>query len=425
MSKQDLLAAISADKDLLIDFLQVFLQAPSPNPPGETEAAARVITDYLSHHNISTSIIAPIPSSPNITSTFSVSDPSNGPTLVMNGHLDVFPVLPSEQWVHPPWSGAIENGRIYGRGVVDMKAGTAATVAAYSYLHRFRSALPRGSCVLEVVSDEETGGKFGTKYLLMEDPNKETWRGDVVLNAEPTGLQSIRFGEKGTLRMTFTVRTLGVHGAYTHLDEGAIRISARLITRLLAIEDMTDFTVPAEILQHLQRPDVQQVIDEIMGPGAHKNMLRPTVNAGTIKGGSKVNTVPSLCVFEMDIRLPIGLDQAQVLSVIDEILEDGFPQASYEIQQAASNPPNHCSPSHPLATAIADNALAVLGRKPLPISSMGATDSKFFRYIGVPAYSFGVSPEGMAGVDESVALADYLALIKVLAGAAWDFLGGE
>lgn len=76
-----------------------------------------------------------------------------------------------------------------------MKAGLAASIIAYTYLHRYRSHLS-GNIALCAVSDEETGGKYGTKYLL-EDPR---WCGDFMVNAEPGGTDTIRFAEKGTLR---------------------------------------------------------------------------------------------------------------------------------------------------------------------------------------------------------------------------------
>ncbi|KAF1349937.1 acetylornithine deacetylase/succinyldiaminopimelate desuccinylase-like deacylase [Delphinella strobiligena] len=424
MSKQDLLASIDAAKEKHTHFLQTFLQAQSPNPPGTTVTAARAVTNFLSHHSIASSIIAPKEDAPNVVSILETSNPSSGPRLVMNGDLDVFPVSDSTHWIHDPWGGEIDDGRIFGRGVVDMKADTAALVVVYTHLHRFRAHL-HGTCVLETVSDEETGGKWGTKYLLHDDEQKEIWRGDVVLNAEPSGLQSIRFGEKGMLRVTFTVSTPGRHGAFTHLDEGAIRTASRLIQMLVAeIEGFTEFELDPEIAEQLKKPQVRATIDEIMGTGAAENMDRPTVNIGTISGGSKVNTIPNECVFEADIRLPIGLSLETVLGLIFTILED-FPQATFAVQQAASNPPNAGSPNHPIVTALVDNAERVLGRRPVGIPSMGGTDVKHFRYLGVPGYNYGVSPGGMAGRDESVAMEDYHALIKVLAGAAWDYLGGQ
>jgi acetylornithine deacetylase/succinyl-diaminopimelate desuccinylase-like protein len=100
----------------------------------------------------------------------------------------------------------VEDGFVHGSGGVDMKAGTAASIIAFTYVSKFRSRV-FGDCTLEVVSDEETGGRFGTRYLIEGHDRRGEWKGHCVLNAEPSGLDSIRFAEKGTLRMTLNIAT--------------------------------------------------------------------------------------------------------------------------------------------------------------------------------------------------------------------------
>ena len=94
-----------------------------------------------------------------------------------------------------------------------------------------------------------------------------------------------------------------------------------------------------------------------MGPGAGDAMLKPTVNIGTIKGGVKINMIPASCVFEAEIRLSIGMTAGKVLAKIDSILKD-YPEASYEVQQAASNPPAFSSHTHEMIGHIQSNANA-------------------------------------------------------------------
>lgn len=450
------LAEITADAESHIELLKRFIQAPSPNPPGNTAAAAQVLREYLKEQGVETEIIAPDGvEKPNFVAEFAAGrgrlleggeggdedaddddageGRPDGQRVILNGHLDVFPVDASQdsQWKHGgPWSGHADGTHIYGRGGVDMKAGTAASVIAFAYLHRHRAHLTRhrhSSVALTVVSDEETGGRFGSRYLLERDENKEKWKGSVMINAEPGGLQSIRFGEKGTLRMTFTIATKGVHGAYTHLSEGANRIAARLIVRLVAVVEAIQPEWDDDVRKQLEREEVRNVIDEIMGPGAYKSVMRPTVNIGTIRGGVKVNMIPDRCVFEADIRLPIGLTKEVVLRSIDELLHAEFPStASYAVQEAASNPASHCTPNHDMVTALADAAEKVTGRRPLAIPSLGATDAKFWRYHNVPAYVYGVSPETMAAaVDERVRVDEFLSVVRTHALAVWTFLGGD
>ncbi|KAG8156454.1 hypothetical protein KVR01_013688 [Diaporthe batatas] len=412
MDSEALLKAIEADTRAHISFLQHFVQAASPNPPGDTRAAAAVIRDYLSsQYGIPTRIISPGgQEAPNVVAEF-VCGGTHGPRLAMNGHIDVFPAGDGHDWERSPWSGDIVDGKLFGRGTVDMKAGTAASVIAFAYLHRYKEDLT-GSVALCAVSDEETGGRFGTKWLLGHDEDgnelsegeRSKWAGEVTINAEPGGLNTIRFAEKGTLRLTFIVDTgPGAHGAYTHLQKSATRIAAQLISELA---------------------DVRGAIDKAMGKGAADIAMKCTLNIGTLHGGLKVNMIPGQCFFEADIRMPLGLNSDHVMAVIHQTLAK-YPEAKVEIQTAASNPAAACAHDHPMVDILARNAARVTGRKPLAIPSMGATDCKFYRYRGIPAYIFGVSPDTMGAEDERVSIEDFLAVVKTHVLAGWEYLGGS
>jgi succinyl-diaminopimelate desuccinylase len=131
--------------------------------------------------------------------------------------------------------------------------------------------------------------------------------------------------------------------------------------------------------------------------------------------------IPDHCVFEAEIRLPVGLKAEEVMAVIDGILE-GYPDAKLEVQEAASNPAAACSHDHAMDGILAKNAERVTRMKPLAVPSIGATDCKFWRYEGVPAYVFGVSPETMAASDESVSVEEFLAVVKTHVLAGWEYL---
>ncbi|KAL1852378.1 hypothetical protein Daus18300_012211 [Diaporthe australafricana] len=431
MDSQALLDTITADAQAHVKFLQILVQAASPNPPGDTRAPAAVIREYLSsQHNIQSHVIAPGGEHmPNVVAEFACGE-AEGPRLVMNGHMDVFPVGNEKDWERSPWSGDIIDGRMFGRGTVDMKAGTAASVIAFGYLHRYRNLL-KGSVGLCAVSDEETGGKFGTKWLLGHDENgnelggeeRSKWAGDVAIDAEPGGLTTIRFAEKGTLRLTFTVDTgKGAHGAYTHLSKSATRTAAELISDLAIVEAIVPDLDP-KLQKYLEREDVRRAIDETMGKGAADIAMKCTLNIGTIHGGLKVNMIPGNCVFEADIRMPLGLKADDVMAVVHQVL-DSYPEAKVAIQTAASNPAAACAHDHPMVDILARHAQRVTGRKPLAIPSLGATDCKFYRYQGIPAYIFGVPPDTMGAKDESVSIDNFLSVVKTHVLAAWEYLGG-
>ncbi|KAF9889451.1 hypothetical protein FE257_007353 [Aspergillus nanangensis] len=416
--KNELAQSLDSDQKHHIKLLQSFVQAASPNPPGNTENATKVLTDYLSQQNIPYQIISPQKGKPNLVSEFH-GENGPGPRVVLNGHIDVFPVGNQSDWNRDPWSGSLADGRTHGRGVVDMKSGTASLVIAYAYLYARREFL-RGSVALCAVSDEETGGRWGTRFLINEDRHR--WGGDVMLSTEPSG-KTVRFSEKGTLRVSGTVATRGAHGAYLNLSKGAIRTAAAFLNDVVDEVESMQPHPPPEMASYLTDPEVLAAVDKAMGPNTSSIIARPTVNIGTIHGGVEVNMIPDHCRFELDIRLPVGLVADQVMAVLKAVAVR-YPDAEIglEIQDAASNPASFSPINHPIIECIRRNAKAVGGVSPVAIPSMGATDCKHYRYSGIPAYVYGCSPFSMAAVNESASVDEFVHVTKVHALATRDFL---
>jgi acetylornithine deacetylase/succinyl-diaminopimelate desuccinylase-like protein len=138
-----------------------------------------------------------------------------------------------------------------------------------------------------------------------------------------------------------------------------------------------------------------------MGPGAAEILLAPTVNFGTIHGGFKVNVIPEKCVFEAEIRLPIGLLAEEVMNHISAILKS-FPEASMSKQEAASNPANYCRVDHLLAKSIANVTEDLTERRPVLLAGLDGTDCKSYRSLGILAFVIGTSPFSMGASGESV-----------------------
>lgn len=408
--KDALLARIEQDRAEIIAFLQEFVRAPSPNPPGDTREAASVVTRFLDRHGLPWRTVAPVAEWPNIVGTFEAARP--GRHLVLNGHMDVFPVDESETWTHGPWSGALADGKIWGRGVADMKAGTAAMVMTYRYLHQLRDQLA-GKLTLTCVSDEETFGPYGARWLVANEPEV---LGDCVLNGEPSSPLTIRFGEKAPLWLRFTIRTPGAHGAYAHFSPSATKLAARLICDLEALAEI-EVAPPGRIGEALAAG--AQATDRAMGAGAASIMQRFTVNIGTIQGGLKVNMIPGACSFEADIRLPVGGTRAMAMERIAAILRN-YPNAA--VEELNFTEPAACDPFHEMAGHLRANAKAVSGIDPQPIISLGGSDARLWRQKGIPAFIYGPYPRGMGQADENVDVEEYLQVVKVHVLSAFDYL---
>jgi succinyl-diaminopimelate desuccinylase len=410
--KQRLAAQIEADRPILIEFLSKFIQAKSPNPPGDTREAAAHIRRFLDGRNLGYRVIDPQPAFPNIVASFEGGAP--GKHLVLNGHIDVFPVG-DEPWTHGPWSGAIADGKIHGRGACDMKCGTTASIFTYAYLHGLRDRL-KGRLTLTCVSDEETFGPWGARHLMQHHPEV---RGDCCLNGEPSSPYTIRFGEKGPLWLAFTVRTRGAHGAYTHLSPSATKIAARLIADL---ESLADIDVPAPHNVGTAITQGRDALNKAMGQGAADIVQKVTVNIGRVAGGLKVNMIPGECRIECDIRLPVGIDKPRVMAEVQGILAR-YPEAS--VEEMNDNPPSWCDPFGEMVDHIQANVKALAGFAPKPIISLGGTDARLWRYMGIPAYVYGPKPTGMGSFDEHVEIEEFVHVVKTHALSAYDYLTSD
>jgi succinyl-diaminopimelate desuccinylase len=410
--RQDLADQIDSDTRDLTEFLSRFVRAPSPNPPGDTRAAAAVLTSFLERAGIDHRVIAPREDMPNIVASFE-GGAGPGPHLVLNGHIDVFPVEDASTWSRDPWSGTIAQGRVWGRGVIDMKCGTAALARAYAYLHDVADRL-KGRLTLTCVSDEETVGPWGARWLVANMGDEVL--GDCLLSAEATGRHAVYFAERGVFWLNVTIKTPGHHGAYGHVTPSASRIGAALIQDLAEIESI-EGKLTDNIAAVLDRAGAG--IDISHGKGAARILNRVTLNVAQVNAGIKNNMIPARCELVLDVRLPIGLAKADVMPAIEAIVAR-YPEAAIEHGDVLE--PNWCDPDHPLVAILQKNAQALTGIRPDPIVCLGMTDARLWRYAGVPAFTYGSSTEGIAGIDESVAIDDYLTVVKAHTLSAFDYL---
>ena len=293
-----------------------------------------------------------------------------------------------------------------------MKAGTSASIFTSAFLHRIRQRL-KGRLTLTAVSDEETFGPWGARYLVEHHPEV---LGDCLLNGEPGSPYTIRFGEKGPLWLEFKIRTKGAHGAYIHASESATRLAQRLIGDLEAVTQI-ESTISDNIARSLEA--ARESVDKAMGQGAADIVPKVTLNIGVIEGGLKVNMVPFACRFEADIRLPLGVTREQVMAVVHPVLA-GYPQAT--VAEMNFNPPSYCPPDGPMVAIIQENVQSLRGFKPQPIVSLGGTDARLWRYRDIPAYVYGPFPHGMGSADEHVDLEEFLHIVRVHLLSAYDYL---
>jgi succinyl-diaminopimelate desuccinylase len=184
-------AEVDAQRGFLIETTQRLVAVASPNPPGDVTECAEVATGLLKAiDDVSITRYETAPGIVNLVAVMKGAGP--GRRLVFNGHLDTFPIGEGH-WTVPPLGGTLKDGRIYGRGVSDMKAGIAAALTAFRILAGLRERW-RGELVMTLAGDEENMGSLGSRWLLEHVPEA---KGDAMLCGDVGSPMVLRFGEKG------------------------------------------------------------------------------------------------------------------------------------------------------------------------------------------------------------------------------------
>jgi len=406
------LARIEERVEEAVALCRRFVRIDSQNPPGDTSGFAAAVEALLREiPDVSCQLVVGRAPATNLVARVSGDGP--GRRLVFNGHLDTFPIGEGD-WSRDPLGGELVDGRIYGRGACDMKAGVAASVLAFVLLAEFRAHW-RGEAVLALVGDEETGGVWGTQYLLA---NVAEAVGDAMLNGDAGSPRVARVGEKGNLWIEVTATGVANHGAHVHLGKNAVETLMSALTRVTALREQA-VDLPKDVASSIT--NAMPISEAISGAGEANTLREVTVNIGRIEGGMGVNTIPDTARALCDIRIPqgIGVDdiQRQLAAALDPLPEVGW-------RVLASTEPCWTDPAHELVQSVQANAAVTTGSSVVVNSRPGFSDARFYRHAGVPSVVYGVAANNMGGVDEFATVQDVIAVFKVHAMAAFDYLQG-
>jgi succinyl-diaminopimelate desuccinylase len=402
---------VAAGRDALIAMTQRLVAAPSPNPPGDVTQAADVAATLLAE--IDGARVDRFETAPGIVNLVAMIDSGRpGKRLVFNGHLDTFPLGKDLGWTVPPLGGTLRDGKLYGRGVSDMKGGIAASLVAAQVLARHRNAWS-GEIVVTLAGDEENMGSLGSRWLL---ENISHAKGDAMISGDVGSPLVVRFGEKGLCWIKIESTGQPAHGAHVHKGVNAIdrlRTALEGLKRLEALPVNAPPAVTAAIMA------AKSVSEPLSGAGEADTLQRLTVNIGTISGGVSPNLVPSHARAAADIRLPVGVTLDEVEAALRQELGtiDGVTWRVIEKYAPGFTPPDHAIVRHTLAAAT-----EILGRAPVVNMRVGASDARLYRMFGVPSVVFGCTPFGMGGPDEYILVDELVRVAQVHALAALAFL---
>ncbi len=391
---------------------QALIAVPSPNPPLSTAAVATVAAELLRAQVPGVEVALHDAGEGVVNVVARVQGAGPGRRLVMNGHLDTYPVNDALPWTVDPLGGLVRDGRLHGRGAADMKGGIAASMTALALLAAHRS-LWRGEAVLALAGDEESMGRRGTGWLIDNVPHV---RGDAVIIGDAGSPMVVRFGEKGFLWVEVEASGKPAHGAHIHLGVNAID---RLRAALDALSGLRDMPVPApdEVTRAIAA--AQEISEPLSGIGEAETLGRVTVNIGHITGGTSMNLIPSSAQAGIDIRLPVGVTVSAVKARLSSVLGaiEGITWRVLRRYEAGHTPRDA-----EIVRTVAAAAGEVLGRPPAVNMRVGASDSRLFRMAGLPTVVYGPTPFNMGGADEYALVDELHAVATVHALAALDFL---
>jgi len=414
-ARDQLLIRIDENQDNLIDCCVKLVGTKSENPPGDTKALADVIAELLEGiDGLEVDYVTAEYPIVNLVARLKGAEAGEGEgrRLVFNGHLDTYPVGDASLWSVDPLAGIQKDGRLYGRGVSDMKGGIASSIMALAMLSECRDAWA-GEVVLTLAGDEETMGKLGTYHLLETVPHA---RGDAMICGDAGSPRVLRFGEKGFVWVEVSATGKAAHGAHVHLGDSAIERLNDALAALFTLRDL-DVPTPPEVATAIESS--KDVSEALSGDGESRVLTSVTVNVGQVKGGRAPNLVADAADAFLDIRIPVGLSVNEIEQQIESLLT---PMAGIAFTIQRRYEPNWTSPDHELIKLTAANCEEALGEAPVINMRVGASDSRIYRMFDIPSVVCGLTPYNMGGPDEHVLLSDLYAVAKVHALTAFDYL---
>ncbi|UXN65829.1 succinyl-diaminopimelate desuccinylase [Phyllobacterium sp. A18/5-2] len=329
----------------------------------------------------------------------------NGPHLMFAGHTDVVPVGDETAWTYPPFSAAIHQGEMYGRGAVDMKGGIACFAAAVArYLDK--NGELNGSISFLITGDEEGPSINGTGKLLEWAKAKgESWDASIV--GEPTNPDKlgdmIKIGRRGSLSGTVVVNGVQGHAAYPHLADNPVRGLVTLVDSLL---------YPA--------------FDKGTKDFQASNLEITTIDVGN----TAVNVIPAKATAVFNIRYNDTWTDETLMAEIHNRLDKA--SGRRKLRPGKKEPVNYDliwrhRPSHVFLThdekligTLTSSVEAVTGKRPQLSTSGGTSDARFIKDY-CPVVEFGLVGKTMHMVDERVAVADLETLTQIYERFIADF----
>ncbi|MBP0632375.1 ArgE/DapE family deacylase [Cupriavidus sp. AcVe19-1a] len=333
---------------------------------------------------------------PNVVGIHQPRHGSTGRSLILNGHIDVVPVGDERLWTHPPFSPVVRDGRLYGRGAADMKAGIVSYTLAMQTLAEM-GLEPAAPVFLQSVIEEECTGN-GALGCLMRG-----YRADAAIIPEPT--DGIMDAQLGVMWLTLRVQGVPAHAAYAPRGSSAIEFAGYLVDAMKQL---------AEDWNHAGCRHARYA--------SHAHPIN--FNLGGLHGGEWTSSVPTQCKAQIRVSYYPGTTPEQALAAIRETLEAAqraHPNGA-AFHWTLGNDSGFradglvLDTGIPLIRTLAECHADLHGKAADMVALTGTTDAKYFNLYGAtPAVCYGPPGHNPHGVDESVSIDDMLNTTTVIA----------
>jgi len=411
-------SAVDALRHECAAFLQELVRVPTVNPPGERyEDCARLIGDRLSGFGYAVQYVSPRAAHdgpPRVNVFGRLEGRAPRPTLHFNGHFDVVPPGDPTAWSHAPFGGEIADGRLWGRGSGDQKAGIAASIYAIEAIRHAGLAL-RGSVEQSGTVDEESGGFAGVAELCDQGLISAS-RTDHVIITEPLDVDRVCIGHRGVYWAEVTARGVTAHGSMPELGRNAAEAMARLITRIE--RDLRPKLADRVTAMPVEPPAAR-----------HASISLNALHAGQSIGVDQTPMVPDVSVAIFDRRFIAEESSGDVRREFEAIVADeaaGDGDIRWSVRELMLVEPTATPADAPVARAVRAAVQQVLGRPAIVIASPGTYDQKHVVRRGGVSDCIAYGPgrlETAHRPDEYVDLEDLANATKVLALTTLALIG--
>ena len=378
--------------------LREYLRIDTSNPPGNEAPAARYVGGLLEAEGIAVEYIEIAPGREAVVGRLP-GDGSKRP-LMLSNHLDVVPVE-REYWTVDPFGGEVRDGRIYGRGAVDMKGTGVMHLFAVLLLRRLGIPLAR-DVVFLAAPDEERGSELGMAWLVEHRPDlfdiecslNEGASGMADFGGRTAHLFDIAVSEKRVSPVRLRVVGTPGHGSKPAADNPIVPL-------LRAVERLTSWERPVELTPAMQAyldrleaggliddaGDLRSVEADVRASPDTEAAFTNTVNPTMLRAGVKNNVIPAVAEAEVDTRLLAGTSPDDWLRQLIERIDDERVEVAYIYEH---EPDPAVSPWNTEMAGLIESVLreAFEDAVVVPTTAIVGTDNRFLRPLGIPAYGF-------------------------------------